>query len=288
MTMNKLFSLAVLVLIGTLFPNATFAQFITNDNTCPDPILQRLDRHRISAGETIESIAQQYNLLPETLIRLNPSLQQEEVPVGTEILIPPFNGVRIEVPPDTTWKDLETAYGVRADVLFELNGCTPQPKVVFLPGVAWQGEDPEAVYTYTGLSHYPLSESATVGLAYGWYTTPNSNQRRLHSGIDLKASQGTSVLATEAGQVVFVGEHPIYGNLIMINHAGGKQTRYGHLKTVSVETDQTVSAGETIGTVGTTGQPHIGESHLHFEVRYQTAQGWVAQDPEIHLNAIAP
>lgn len=286
--MSKLFILAILILTGTLFPNGVLAQFITNDNTCPDPILQRLDRHQITPGETIESIAQQYNLLPETLIRLNPSLQQESVPVGTEILIPPFNGVRIEVPPDTTWEDLETAYGVRADVLFELNGCTPRPKVVFLPGVAWQGEDPNAVYTYTGLSNYPLAESGTIGLAYGWYTNPNTDERRLHSGIDLIAAVGTPVLATEVGQVAFVGEHPIYGNFIIINHAGGKQTRYGHLNTVAVSAEQSVSAGETIGTVGTTGQPDISEPHLHFEVRYQTAQGWVAQDPAIHLSAIAP
>jgi murein DD-endopeptidase MepM/ murein hydrolase activator NlpD len=286
--MNKLFPLAILVSAGVFFQNATFAQFITDENTCPDPILQRLDRHQISSGETIESIAQQYNLLPETLIRLNPILQQESVPVGTEILIPPFNGVRIEVPPDTTWQDLEAAYGVRADVLFELNGCTSQPNVVFLPGVAWQGEDPDAVYTYSGLSHYPLPETGEIGLAYGWYRISDRNQRRLHSGIDLIAEVGTSVLATETGQVTFVGQHPIYGNFIIINHARGTQTRYRHLATVTVEPNQMVQAGDAIGTVGTTGEPDISEPHLHFEVRYQTAQGWVAQDPAIHLSAVSP
>lgn len=284
--MNKPLTLLTLLFMGMIFPNTTSAQFITNDNSCPDPILRRLDRHQIQPRETIESIAQQYSLLPATLIRLNPSLQGESVPVGTEILIPPFNGVRIEVPAGTTWEDLETAYGVRADVLFELNGCTPQPRVVFLPGVAWQGEDPNAVYTYTGLSHYPLSNSGRVALGYGWYTNENTNQRRLHSGVDLTATVGTEVLAAENGKVTFAGEHPIYGNLIIISHTGGKQTRYGHLNTVLVQKNQSVRAGETIGTVGITGQPHISQSHLHFEVRYQTAQGWVAQDPQIHLSAI--
>ena len=285
--MNKPLPLLVLLLTGTLFsPNIVSAQFITDDNSCPEPILRRLDRHQISPGETIPSIAQQYNLLPETLIRLNPNLQQDSVPVGSSILIPPFNGVRIEVPPGTTWEDLETAYGVRADVLFELNGCTPQPRVVFLPGVAWQGEDPNAVYTYTGLSHSPLPISASVGLSYGWRTVENSNQRRLHSGVDLIAPVGTEVLAAEAGKVTFAGKHPIYGNLIIISHPGGKQTRYGHLDAIAVNVDQSVAAGNKIGTVGTSGEPHINESHLHFEVRYQTPQGWVAQDPQVHLSAI--
>jgi murein DD-endopeptidase MepM/ murein hydrolase activator NlpD len=286
--MNQSFISALLCLGlgGIVLPTSVSAQFITNDNSCPAPILSRLDRHEIQSGETVESIAQQYNLLPETLIRLNPSLQQESVPVGTEILIPPFNGVRLEVPPGTTWEDLEAAYGVRADVLFELNGCAAKPQVVFLPGVAWQSQDPDTVYTYTGLSHYPLSQSGEVALSYGWYQNAETQERSLHSGVDLKAPVGTLVLAAEAGTVTFAGEHPIYGNFILINHAGGKQTRYGHLKTIAVQPDQTVTAGQTLGQVGTTGQPHISDPHLHFEVRYQTAQGWVAQDPEIHLSAI--
>lgn len=284
--MNKSSPLVFLLFIGTLIPSSAQAQFITNDDSCPAPILSRMERHQIAPGESIQSIAQQYGLLPETLIRLNPSLQQESVPVGTQILIPPFNGVRIEVPAGTTWEDLETAYGVRADVLFELNGCPPQPKIVFLPGVAWQGEDPSAVYTYTGLSHYPLSQSADMALGYGWYDDSQLQQRRLHSGVDLTAAVGTSVLAAEAGTITFAGEHPIYGNLIIIDHAGGKQTRYGHLQTIIVQKDQSVSAGEKIGTVGTTGQPHSTSSHLHFEVRYRTAQGWVAQDPQIHLRSL--
>jgi len=133
--MNQLLISAVLLLAGILFPASVLAQFISDENSCPAPILSRLDRHQIQPSETVESIAQQYNLLPEVLIRLNPNLQQDDVPVGSEILIPPFNGVRIEVPEGTTWQDLEAAYGVRADVLFELNGCTAQPQVVFLPGV---------------------------------------------------------------------------------------------------------------------------------------------------------
>lgn len=285
--MSNAFTLVILLLTAMLFPTMTLAQLITNNDSCPAPILSRLDRHKIAPGETIKSIAQQYGLLPETLIRLNSSLQNNEsVPVGTEIRIPPFNGVRLEVPPGTTWQDLEQAYGVRADVLFELNGCTAQPQVVFLPGVAWKQEDPNAVYDYTGLSHYPLANSGDIGQSYGWYTPAHSNQRQLHSGIDLVAEVGTPVLAAEAGTVTFAGNHPVYGNFIIITHAQGKQTRYGHLKTMNVAKNQSVTAGETIGTVGQTGKPHIKASHLHFEVRYQTAQGWVAQDPQIHLQLL--
>ena len=281
--MNKYLTLAVCLFTGTLFPTLASAQFMSGEQSCPVSVLSRLESHQIAPSETVESIAQKYNLLPETLVRLNPSLQQETVPVGTEILIPPFNGVRLEVPPDTTWKDLEQAYGIRADVLFELNGCTPEPQVVFLPGVSWEEKDKDSVYTYRGLSHYPLPEVAPVGQNYGWYTDPKTQQRRLHSGIDLMAAVGTSVLAAEAGKVTFAGKHPRYGNLVIILHEG-KQTRYGHLEEITVEAEQTVTAGDKIGTVGTRGQSQ--QSYLHFQVRYQTPQGWVAQDPAIHLGEL--
>lgn len=283
--MNKCLILAICIFAGTLFPASVSAQFLSGEDSCPDPILSRLKPHKITPSETVESIAKQYNLLPETIIRLNPSLQQDSVPVGTEILIPPFNGVRLEVPPDTTWQDLEQAYGVRADVLFELNGCTAQPQVVFLPGVSWQETDEDSAYTYQGLSNYPLPESVPVGQNYGWYTDPETEQRRLHSGINLIAEVGTSVLAAEAGKVTFAGKHPTYGNFVILLHEG-KQTRYAHLEKITVEKGQSVAAGEKIGTVGTSGQSNGEESYLHFQVRYQTPQGWVAQDPAIHLSEL--
>ncbi|MGB8686412.1 MAG: M23 family metallopeptidase, partial [Microcoleus sp.] len=48
---------------------------------------------------------------------------------------------------------------------------------------------------------------------------------------------------------------------------------------------QTVQSGEVLGTVGTTGKPDIPQPHLHFEVRYNTGLGWVAEDPKTYLQA---
>jgi murein DD-endopeptidase MepM/ murein hydrolase activator NlpD len=253
--------------------------------SCSPPVLSRLQRHKIAPGETIASIAQKYNLLTETLIRLNPVLQGGSAPVGREILIPPFNGVRVEVPAGATWKDLEAAYGVRADVLFELNGCQKTPKVVFIPGVNWTPRDNGRRNDYTGLKSYPLPQTAQIGLGYGWQKNSISGQQLFHSGIDLIAEPGTSVLSANDGIVAFVGQEGAYGNLVVIAHTEERQTRYAHLGTVQVKIGQQVSAGDVIGTVGTTGQPDIKTPHLHFEVRYKLPAGWVAQDPTLHLPA---
>ena len=250
----------------------------TSEAECSAPE-SRWQRHRISPGETIDSIAKTYSLLPETLMRLN---SVDSPPVGTELLIPPVNGVQVEVPAGTTWQDLEAAYGIRADVLFELNRCQKLPTAVFLPGVNW-GAGQGASDNYAGLSGYPLPAIASVGLGYGWHSDDNQ-QKLFHSGVDLLADPDTPVLAAEAGTVVYVGQEETYGNLIVVDHAEGRQTRYAHLDSTQVVIGEQVQAGDPLGTVGVTGQPDLATPHLHFEVRYNSPLGWIAQDPEIHLN----
>jgi murein DD-endopeptidase MepM/ murein hydrolase activator NlpD len=281
MNSDRFLFILLLTLSSMLGLPVSLAQ--NSDSPCPAPVISRLKPHRIIAGETPASIAFQYNLLPETLIRLNPILKKNPLPVGQIVQIPPFNGVFIPVPTGATWKDLEEAYGIRADILFELNGCTKVPKQVFIPGTNWSNPKPNAPQ-YLGLGRYPLPSRASVGLKYGWQDSPINQQRLFHSGVDLLAPLGTEVLAAEGGTIAFVGQENAYGILIIINHSDTYQTRYAHLSRVRVQIGQKVTTGEVIGEVGTTGQPDINEPHLHFEVRNKLPIGWVAQDPLLHFS----
>ncbi len=92
-------------------------------------------------------------------------------------------------------------------------------------------------------------------------------------------------MAVDTGIIAFVGQQGNYGNLVVINHQGGRQTRYAHLSRIAVREGQQVKVGTPLGTVGSTGSPDINPSHLHFEVRFNSPSGWVAQDPELHLTA---
>ncbi|MBR8827563.1 MAG: M23 family metallopeptidase [Gomphosphaeria aponina SAG 52.96 = DSM 107014] len=242
---------------------------------CSEPILSRLQSHQIAAGETLTSIAAKYNLLPETLIKLNPVLEEGALVVGTEILIPPINGVRVEVPAGATWKDLQAAYSVGADVLFEMNGCEDVPREVFIPGVTWR-ENNQGINKFPG---YPLPAIATVGLAYGWQSVDDKQRVMFHSGIDLLSAIGTQVLAVDQGVVAFIGQEENYGYLVVVDHGKGVQTRYAHLSKIVVAIGAEVNAGDVIAAVGNTGQPDLKVPHLHFEVRQQLPVGWVAQDP---------
>ncbi|MGB5960159.1 MAG: M23 family metallopeptidase [Coleofasciculaceae cyanobacterium] len=293
-----LISTLTLLLTPTLLKaNADSSFFVSQGNqlitpsdspqlkVCQAPLLSRLTRHKVAAGETVASIANKYNLIPATVLGLNPSLKSGKMPLGSEILIPPFNGIRVAVPKGSNWQDVAAAYGMRADILYELNGCQKQPQQVFVPGVSWTTQANARQDTFSGFAGYPMPATATVGLSYGWHQNPNTGQAIFHSGVDLLAKVGTPVLAVEAGTVAFAGTQGSYGNLIVINHEGGRQTRYAHLQDLSVAAGNAVKAGDKIGTVGVTGKPDVDQAHLHFEVRYFSSQGWVAQDPVPNLKA---
>lgn len=253
-----------------------------NQAICPQPLLSRLKRHRIAPGETLESIARQYNLIPATLLGMNPNLRQGKISVGEEIVIPPFNGIEVAIAPGQVWQEVVKAYNGRPDVVFEVNGCQTQPTVLFIPGVNWSPKGPP-VPALAVLSGYPLPRPALLQLGYGWQLNPNINKVIFHSGLDLSAEVGTPVLSVGAGIIAFAGERSGYGQLVVVNHASGKQTRYAHLSNIAVKVGQTIQQGEVLGTVGTTGTPDNNQPHLHFEIRYNSDLGWVAEDPKFYF-----
>lgn len=247
---------------------------IAQESLCPAPALSRLTRHRIALGETLAAIAQRYSLIPATLIGFNPTLQNNSPPVGTEIVIPPYNGIRVEVPAGQTWRDVAARYGVRADVLFEVNGCQPQPRVVFVPGINWSPVGTATASQSIGvLTSYPLPSEATILQAYGWQVSPTTGQVVFNSGVELATQPETPVLATGSGTIAFAGAQN-GSNLVVINHAQGLQTRYALLGSVGVRVGQTVQAGDRVGTSA---------NSLYFEVRSNSSLGWVAQNPSTYI-----
>ncbi|MGI9037550.1 MAG: M23 family metallopeptidase [Gemmatimonadota bacterium] len=87
---------------------------------------------------------------------------------------------------------------------------------------------------------------------------------RPHPGIDISAPEGTPILATAAGRVVFSGTQPGYGKTVEIDHGYGYVTRYAHAATLSVKRGQRVQRGEMLGEIGRSGLATA--PHLHYEV----------------------
>jgi len=86
-----------------------------------------------------------------------------------------------------------------------------------------------------------------------------------HEGQDIDASYGTPVMVAASGTITIAGRQRGYGNVIYVDHGAGLSTRYGHLSEIDVKIGQTVTRGQTIGLVGSTGRST--GPHLHYEVR---------------------
>jgi murein DD-endopeptidase MepM/ murein hydrolase activator NlpD len=101
---------------------------------------------------------------------------------------------------------------------------------------------------------------------FGYRTDPVTGATAFHAGIDIGAACGTPIKAAGTGTVLTAGWNSGgYGNMTLINHGGGLSTLYGHQSSIIVAAGQSVTQGQVIGYVGSTGKST--GCHLHFEVR---------------------
>jgi len=118
-----------------------------------------------------------------------------------------------------------------------------------------------------------------IGSGFGWRTDPFTGEMTRHEGIDFAAPVGTPIHAAAGGVVVLAERHPVWGNVVEIDHGKGLMTRYAHASRLLVGSGALVRRGQTIAEVGTTGRST--GPHLHFEVH----SNGVAQNPAKFLFA---
>jgi len=139
--------------------------------------------------------------------------------------------------------------------------------------VALRAESLEAVTTYLTQqknrlaatpSIWPTQDEGYVSSSYGHRASPFTGRRQTHTGIDIAAPRGTSILAAADGVVTFSGRMAGYGRVIVVTHGFGFKTFYGHNQKNKVRKGERVKRGQVIGTVGNSG--YSTGSHLHYEV----------------------
>jgi len=121
---------------------------------------------------------------------------------------------------------------------------------------------------------------------HGWLSSsmgnradPINGEKDFHPGLDISADKGDPVYSTADGKVVNASAAGNYGNLVVIDHGYGIETRYGHLSAFKVKAGQAVKRGDLLGLVGATGRAT--GPHLHYEVR---ANGRILNPLQLLLN----
>lgn len=112
---------------------------------------------------------------------------------------------------------------------------------------------------------YQLPVSGRLSSRFGNRIHPIDHKAKFHAGLDLAVPRGTSVEAAAGGEVSFAGWSGGYGNLLIIKHPDGRETRYGHLDKLLVAAGDQVAGGQEVALSGSTGKST--GPHLHFEIR---------------------
>jgi murein DD-endopeptidase MepM/ murein hydrolase activator NlpD len=112
-----------------------------------------------------------------------------------------------------------------------------------------------------------LPVDGIVSSPFGMRKHPVHGDVRFHHGLDIAAPDGTDIFPVRNGKVIFSGQQPGYGNVVVVDHGDGFISKYAHNKVNMVQEGEDVDFNTIIGQVGSTGTST--GPHLHFEVRYQ-------------------
>ncbi|MFO7849606.1 MAG: M23 family metallopeptidase [Spirochaetia bacterium] len=221
--------------------------------------------YTIKSGDTLSEIAAEHDLDVGTLISFNDIEDVRRVNAGTDLTIPDVDGIPYTVKRGDTLEMIAARYQIPIENLLDANdlqSAVIQPgETLFVPG----GEINEYEYKKAmgTLFVYPSSGRLTSG--YGYRNDPFTGIRRMHYGIDLAGNVGADIKATMGGTVASVGNQPRgYGKYVVIQHPHGFQSLYGHLSTIHVRKGASVSQGQKLGEMGSSGRST--GSHLHFSL----------------------
>ena len=157
--------------------------------------------------------------------------------------------------------DLNAQFDLLEDLEAESKALSSEIQRLQAAAAAKNGGTTKAPGAYS----WPCPSSRKITSNYGYRVHPISGVKKLHTGMDIGASYGADVTAAAGGTVIMSKYYGGYGNCIIIDHGGGVSTLYGHMSSLVAKNGQKVTAGQTIGKIGSTGNST--GNHLHFEVR---------------------
>lgn len=234
----------------------------------------------VKDGDSLWSVANAFDLDVNTLFGSNKISDTDILKVGATIRVPNQDGIYMKVGSKQTVGKLAKEYGIFPEAIYSANNMAPDAALVqgaeiFLPGakVAAFVESSKGKTAVAGGAKGKVSSYGGVGWPvvgkisshYGWRKDPVRGGRDFHTGLDIRAPRGRTIVAAASGKVVYSGWMGGYGKAIVISHPGNMTTLYGHCSKLVAKTGQTVQRGTHIANVGSTGRST--GNHVHFEVR---------------------
>ena len=219
--------------------------------------------HRVRKGDTVWDIARKYKVPHNAILKANQIQSEKRIHIGKKLFIPgglPEHkyGTWYRVKHGDTLSRIAVNHGIPVSNLVWRNRLKSADYLqanqkIFIPNLHPSNFSP------------PMRIKLVLTSGYGYRRHPILKKRMFHYGLDFRARKGTRVYASKSGKVIRSGWRSGYGNYVLIKHAEGFETLYGHLYIIRVKNKQHVKQGQIIALSGNTGRST--GPHLHFEIR---------------------
>jgi len=246
--------------------------------TQSQPRMLLFSSHTVQQGDVLGEIAKKFGLSVSTLVSVNNIKNTRALQIGKVLRIPNQDGIFYSIRKGDTLDLIAEKHKANVSEIKAANELFSDKinpnTTLFIPGATVPWEEAPVIVAVSmpspqvvvsgDLFDWPARGRITS--FYGYRRSPFTRGRSFHDGLDIAAPQGSSVRAAMAGRVESVGYDNVYGNFVIIRHADGYKTLYGHLDSYEARNGAYVDTDTVIGYVGNTGQST--GPHLHFTVYY--------------------
>ncbi len=245
--------------------------------------------YKVQEGDTLSSIALKFGVSEETIMWQNDLKKDPVLKIGEKLEIPPVTGIVHKVKRGETIHSIAKKYQVDPQQIVNwpfnsfINDETfalAVGQLVIVPEGIQPKASPPPSYLAQRYRQTPDAGAVSATGDFVWPTSGGITQYFVwyHPAIDIANKSAPAILAADSGTVTLVRyDKWSYGHHVIIDHGNGYTTLYAHMSNIYVSEGQTVSRGNAIGQMGTTGRSS--GIHLHFEIRLNG----VAQNPLAYL-----
>ncbi len=237
--------------------------------------------YSVEDGDTVSTIAEKFGISVNSILWANNLSAYSLIRPGDSLVILPVSGVIHQVAKGETLKAISNKYGIDEALIREFNELKGDQlaisQKIVIPGGRKESFNAPRSEARSGIAllkdlfkikdsgrseRKTLSGNKMAWPTVGYRITQYFTWR--HFAIDIANKIGTPIYASDAGEVESAGWGRGYGNQVLVDHGGGKKTRYAHMSKILVRPGQDVDKGELIGLMGSTGWST--GPHVHFEV----------------------
>jgi murein DD-endopeptidase MepM/ murein hydrolase activator NlpD len=230
-----------------------------------DLITFQWQKYKVQKGDSVSGIAKKFGISLGAVIASNNIRNARQLKEGVTLRIPNIDGIPYSIKSGDSLSRISVSFNVPLDVILDINDLKSDVikagETIFIPGARMN--DLDLRMSLGELFIYPVSGKHLTS-NFGMRKDPISGELTFHTGIDLRANTGATVMASMEGVVSVISENWLYGKHIILSHPNGYKTMYAHLNAVSVKQGDKVAQGRKIGEAGNTG--YSTGAHLHFTI----------------------